>query len=83
MLMEKTQQPMTRSVPLTEAIRVYAPVELKELAFVAAESTGVPLTEWVVRLIARELDRPDLAIIPRLRRGPKKGKKRRKQAVAG
>lgn len=64
-----------REAGLTEEIRVYAPPQLKELAFQAAEAAGLPLTEWVVRAMAEKLQRPDLSIITRLRRGPKPKKK--------
>lgn len=53
---------------------LYAPIhpELKELAFEAADNEGMALNEWVARLIAERLSRPDLSRIPRRRRGPKK-----------
>jgi hypothetical protein len=50
---------------LTVDIRVYASEELKELAWDAAEKEGVPLSEYIVRVLASHLARPDLRIVPR------------------
>lgn len=51
--------------PLTERINVYAPPRLKDLAAEAANSEGVALSEFVVRVLARHFKRPELGIIPR------------------
>lgn len=39
--------------------------ELKELIGRAADGDGVPMNEWVSKLVAQALGRPDLAAIPR------------------
>ncbi len=52
-------------IKMTEEIRVYAPPELKRLAGEAADLAGIPLSEFVVRAVAKELARPDLAAVPR------------------
>ncbi len=62
---------------LTATIAVAAAPMLKELAGDAADKEGLPLSEWVVRLIAERLGRPDLATIPRKRPG-----RHRKKMVA-
>lgn len=54
---------------LVSEIRVFAPNELKHLAGESADVQGIPLSEFVVRLLARHFRRPDLAIIPRKRMG--------------
>jgi hypothetical protein len=55
--------------PLTTKIAIYAPPELKRQAGKAADGARLPLSEWIVQLIARKLRRPDLAVIPRKKPG--------------
>lgn len=50
---------------LTAEIRVYADPQLKALAGAAADERGVPLSEFVVQVLAQHLGRPDLAKVPR------------------
>ena len=54
-----------RRATLTEQLLVYAPPELKRIAGQAADQEGVPLSEYVVRVLAAHLGRPDLAVVPR------------------
>jgi hypothetical protein len=58
-------------------IRVYADPRLKDLAGDAADREGLPLSEYVVKVLAQQLGRPELAIVPR-----KKSGRPRKPAVA-
>lgn len=54
---------------LSAEISVYCDSELKQLAGKAADAAGVPLSEYVAQVLARELKRPDLGKIPRKRLG--------------
>jgi hypothetical protein len=62
---------------LTEEIRVYAPPELKILLGEKADEAGVPLSEYVVQICAKQLGRQDLAHVPR----KSLGRPRKKQLV--
>ena len=68
---------LERGETLVAEIRVYSPPELKDLAGEEADKQGVPLSEFVVRVLAKHLQRPDLATIPRKSVG-----RPRKRAVA-
>lgn len=59
---------------LTVDIRVYASEELKELAWDEAEKIGLPLSEYIVRVLADHLSRPDLRVIPRKAMGRPRAK---------
>lgn len=50
-------------------IRVYADPRLKDLAGEAADREGLPLSEFVVKVLAERLGRPELALVPRKRPG--------------
>lgn len=50
---------------LTADIRVYCDPELKRLAGEAADAAKLPLSEFVAKVVAEALGRPDLARIPR------------------
>jgi hypothetical protein len=50
----------------TVDIRVYCDPRLKDLAIDAASSQGVPLSELVVRALAKYLNQPELAKVPRI-----------------
>lgn len=50
---------------LTTEISVYCDPELKRLAGERADEAQLPLSEYIVRVLAKELKRPDLAKIPR------------------
>lgn len=39
--------------------------ELKELIGEAADQEGIPMNEWIAKVAAEALGRPDLAAIPR------------------
>jgi hypothetical protein len=67
-----------RRAKVTEQIHISSPPELKSLAGRAADEEGYPLSEWVVRLIAEKLKRPDLAVVPRKKMG-----RPRKEMVGG
>lgn len=54
---------------LVADIRVYAHPELKDLAGKAADAEGLALSEFVARVLANHLRRPDLAVIPRKKPG--------------
>jgi hypothetical protein len=43
--------------------------ELKSLIFQAADEAGMTMNEWVAKVCARALKRPELARIPRKRLG--------------
>lgn len=57
----------SRKKPVKPAAILTVPLdpELKELIGKAADKEGVPMNEWVARLAAEKLERPDLATIPR------------------
>lgn len=46
-------------------ISVYCDPELKRLAGNAADAAGLPLSEYVAQVLAKEFNRPDLAKVPR------------------
>lgn len=50
---------------MTADIRVYCDPRLKDLAGKAADKAGLPLSEFIVQLIAKGLRKPELAKIPR------------------
>jgi hypothetical protein len=62
---------------MVQEIRVYAPAELKELVGLAGDNHDppLPMSEFVVRVLADYFGRPDLRNIPRKRSGaPRKQK---------
>jgi len=46
-------------------IRVYCDPALKALAGKQADAAGLPLSEYVAKVLAERLNRPELAKIPR------------------
>lgn len=70
-----------REKKLTADIRVYAAPELKSLIWDEAEKTGIPLSEYIVRVLAQHIGRPDLAVIPRISVGRPRGKKKKGRPV--
>lgn len=50
---------------LTAEIKMYVDPELKRVAGEAAEKAGLPLSEWIAKVIARKLGKPSLGKIPR------------------
>jgi len=58
-----------KSAKMAVDIRVYADPELKKVAGQRADKEGIPLSELVVKALARYVDRPDLAAVPRKRPG--------------
>lgn len=50
---------------MTADIRVYCDPKFKNLAGKAADKAGLPLSEYMVKVVAEVLGRPDLAKIPR------------------
>lgn len=54
---------------LAADITVYCDPELKQLAGQAADAAGVPLSEYVAQVLAKEFNRPDLAKVPRKKMG--------------
>jgi hypothetical protein len=66
------RQAEAKEAKLVAVIPVYAPPELKDLAGKAADEQGIPLSEFVVRLMAKALKRPDLEVVPRKRPGRKR-----------
>lgn len=50
---------------LTAEIRVYCDPLLKDLAGKAADEKQLPLSEFVVQVLAEYLERPELAHVPR------------------
>lgn len=63
--MASTNGVSSEVLKLTAEISVYCDPLLKELAGIEADARGVPLSEFVVQAIAKELKRPELAKIPR------------------
>lgn len=59
---------------LTDSIRVYCDPRLKDFAGKAADVLGIPLSEYVTRLIAEHLGRPELGIVPRKQQGRPRNK---------
>ncbi len=53
------------------AVSLNVPIDpqLKALVFQAADECGLTMNEWVARVLARALKRPELARIPRKRLG--------------
>jgi hypothetical protein len=43
--------------------------ELKRLCWQAADAAALPLSEWIARVLAKEIGRPDLAVVPRKKLG--------------
>lgn len=60
-----------------DTLSVRIPAELKELIGKAADAEGLALNEYVAKVFAQEVSRPDLRSIPRGRPG------RKRQRVAG
>jgi hypothetical protein len=56
---------------MVEALNVYFPSELKQIVGQEADKQDIPMSELVVRIVAKALapKRPDLAVIPRKRSG--------------
>lgn len=61
MPVSKGKRPMRPAATLTLPVDA----ELKELIADAAEKADMPMNEWVARLAAKALGRPELAKIPR------------------
>jgi hypothetical protein len=55
--------------PLTVRIVVRAAAELKDLAGLEADKANIPLSEWIVRVVAKQIGRRDLAEVPRKKLG--------------
>jgi hypothetical protein len=56
-------------VPTKVQLRGYVNEQLRDLVIEKAEAEGIPLSEAVAHLVAKALDRPDLAKVPRRRLG--------------
>lgn len=56
---------MTTDKRMTADIRVYCDPRLKDLAGRASDKAGLPLSEYIVRVLANHLGRPKLGKIPR------------------
>lgn len=54
---------------LTAQIHVYADPKLKELMGRVSDKAGLPLSEYIVRLLAEHVGRPELATVPRKQQG--------------
>lgn len=54
---------------MTVQIHIHCDPELKRLAGIEADKSGLPLSEYIARTLAYHLGRPDLARIPRKRMG--------------
>jgi hypothetical protein len=56
---------------MVDILQVHFPPELKRILGEAADKHDIPMSELVVRIVAKELapNRPDLAIVPRKRLG--------------
>lgn len=50
---------------MTAAIHIYCDPELKRLAGMAADHADLPLSEWIARVLAKHIGRPELGRIPR------------------
>lgn len=58
-------QGSTSEVKMVAEISVYCHPELKDLAGKQADREGIPLSEYIARVLADRLDRPDLRAVPR------------------
>ena len=54
---------------MTAAITAYGDPELKRLICKEADAANLPLSEFVVKVLAEHLHRPDLAKVPRGKMG--------------
>lgn len=50
---------------MTTDIRVYCKPELKNMLIRLAQKAGLPLSEYVVKLLALSIDKPELSDVPR------------------
>lgn len=50
---------------MTALMQVYCDPRLKQIVSDAATNARLPLSEYIVRVLAKEFKRPDLAIVPR------------------
>lgn len=50
-------------------IKVYCDPDLKNLLADAAEAANLPLSDFIVKRLAKSVGRPDLAVIPRKKMG--------------
>jgi uncharacterized protein YjiS (DUF1127 family) len=55
--------------PTKVQLRGYVNEQLRDIIIEQAEAEGIPLSEAVAHLVAKALDRPDLAKVPRRRLG--------------
>ena len=68
--MDRKGQPLSREGrKLTEKITIYAAPELKAIASRNADHADLSLSEYLVKVLADALDRPDLGVVPRKRMG--------------
>lgn len=80
----------TETTTVAECLPVYMHPDLKRLVGEQADRQNIPMSEYVVRVLAKEVRRSDLAVVPRKRSGrPRKspaplhnGKKNGKRIVA-
>ena len=59
----------TESTKVSECLPVYMPRELKAIVGAEADKANIPMTEYVVRVLAEKVRRSDLAYVPRKRSG--------------
>lgn len=58
-----------RVYTVIQDIHITVQAELKELVGKAADELGIPMSEYIVRVLAEHFGRPDLAVVPRKRPG--------------
>lgn len=66
----KPSRTETAEMPATRVeLKGYCDARLRDIVVAMAEREDIPLSEMIARLVAKAVDRPDLAKVPRKRLG--------------